>query len=260
MSTDSPSSNAVDRALNILELVAERSDGFTNSEISHRLGIPKSSASYILRTLERRGYLRRDRRTGRYTIGIKIVGLAKEGLELADLRQAASPVLVQLVERTRLTAHLAILDHGRAVYIDRAEIPGFLRINTWVGKDLPVHSTAVGKVLTADLPEPAVRTILEEQGMPGKTPTTLTRPDDFLEELERVRTRGYAVDDEENSIGVRCVAAPVYDGSGRVQAAIGLSGASSQLGRDAEAEISRAVVKAALLVSRQMGFAGSGAA
>ena len=96
MSTDSPSSNAVDRALNILELVAERSDGFTNSEISHRLGIPKSSASYILRTLERRGYLRRDRRSGRYTIGIKIVGLAKEGLELADLRQAASPVLVQL--------------------------------------------------------------------------------------------------------------------------------------------------------------------
>lgn len=254
MPSETPSSNAVDRALSILELVAERSEGLTNAEISHRLGIPKSSASYILRTLEQRGYLRRARETGRYTIGIKIIGLAKEGLELTDLRQAASPVLVQLVERTRLTAHLAILDHGRAVYIDRAEVPGFLRINTWVGKDLAVHSTAVGKVLTSGLGEPEVRSILEEQGMEPKTPATLVTPQAFLEELYRVRSRGYAVDDEENSPGVRCVAAPVYDIGGRIQAAVGLSGATTQLSRDAETEISRAVVKAALLVSRQMGY------
>lgn len=252
MSKQEPTSNAVDRALSILELVVEHARGLTHSEISHRLRIPKSSASYLLRTLEQRGYLRRGA-DGRFTIGLRVVGLAKHAAEFVGLRQAAAPVMQQLVERTRLTAHLAILDRGRAVYIHRSEIPGFLRINTWVGKDLAIHSTAVGKVLAAPLPEAEVRELLAVHGMEAKTSRTLTTPADFLAELERVRERRYAVDDEENNDGVRCVAAPITDRDGRVCAALGLTGASSQLSPAAEEETARAVIKSALLISRELG-------
>ena len=196
-------SNAVDRALNILELVVQRSDGLTNSEISRKLSIPKSSASYLLRTLEQRGYVRRDPTTHRYRIGLKAASLAHGMMEFVDLRQAASPVLHQLVERTRLTAHLAILDHGRAVYIDRAENPGFLRINTWVGRDLDVHTTAVGKILLAQKPEEEIRRILAQEGMAASTPKTITSPEAYLQELEKVRSQGYAEDNEENNTTLR---------------------------------------------------------
>lgn len=254
MPKDDPGSNAVDRALNILELVVQRTEGMTNSELSRRLDIPKSSASYLLRTLEQRGYLRRDAETQRYRIGVKAAGLAHGMREFVDLRQAASPVLQQLVERTRLTAHLAILDHGRAVYIDRAENPGFLRINTWIGRDLEVHTTAVGKVLMARKPESEVRRTLKEAGMAKKTPRSITSAEEYLEELSRVRARGYAVDNEENSAGVRCVAAPVFGASGEILAAIGLTAATSQIPEEATALLARTVIKAALLVSRQCGY------
>lgn len=249
-------SNAVDRALNILELVIQRSDGLTNSEISRKLSIPKSSASYILRTLEQRGYVRRDPTTHRYRIGLKAASLAHGMMEFVDLRQAASPVLQQLVERTRLTAHLAILDQGRAVYIDRAENPGFLRINTWVGRDLDVHTTAVGKVLMAPKPEAEVRKILEQEGMKSSTPLSITNPEAYLSELEKVRSQGYAEDNEENNLGVRCVAAPIYGSVGEVLAAIGLTGASSQVTDDNAFQLARTAIKAALLVSRQLGYRG----
>ena len=257
MNASANKSNSVDRALSILELVVQTEDGKTNSEISRELGIPKSSASYILRTLEKRGYLRRDQDSQRYRIGLKVAGLAHGVREFTDLRLAASPILEQLVDRTRLTAHLAILDNGRAVYIDRAERPGFLRINTWVGRDLNVHATAVGKVLLATKPHAEVHEILATHGMEAKTPKTISNPADYIEELVTVRTQGFAEDNEENNLGVRCVAAPVFGASGEVVAAIGLTGASSQVTTEAIPQLSRIVIKGALMASRQLGFSGA---
>ncbi len=250
-------STAVERALSILELVVQKSEGLTNSEISRQLTIPKSSASYLLRTLEDRGYLRRDQNSHRYRIGIKVASLAHGMLEFVDLRQAASPVLRQLVEKTGLTAHLAILDNGRAVYIDRAENPGFLRINTWVGRDLNVHATAVGKALMAHREESEVRDILDKQGMEQKTHRTVTTAAEYLLQLEQVRTLGFAEDIEENNLGVRCVGAPVFDAGGQGIAAIGLTGAISQVTSENAPNLAKVVVKAASIVSRQLGFAGA---
>jgi len=256
--TDSTSkSNSVDRALSILELVALRTDGMTNSEISRKLRIPKSSASYILRTLEQRGYLRRDSHSQRYSIGLKIAGLAHGMREFSELRDAASPILERLVEKTRLTAHLAVLEKGQAVYIDRAEHPGFLKINTWVGRHLNVHATAVGKILLADRSSAEVQAILAAQGMEAKTPKTISHPAAYLEELALVRKQGFAEDNEENNLGVRCVAAPVLGAAGEVIAAIGLTGASSHVTDESVPQISRIVIEGALLVSRQLGFTGA---
>src|SRR3982074_1463786 len=222
--TETSPATAVERAMNILEAAAQRRDGLTNSEISRKLGIPKSSASYILRTLEKRGYLRREAETGRYRLGLKILSLggdAQAGLDIADM---ALPFMRSLVERIRLTVHLAVLDQGEAVYIEKVEAPGFFKVNTWVGRRRFLHSTSVGKCLLAWLPKQEVEAIAKQQGLKKRTPETITSMPKLLADLDRVKQSGFAVDDEENSLGARCLGAPIFDTMGNVTAALGASG------------------------------------
>ncbi len=246
-------SNAVERALAILEAVSQRSDGMTNSEINRKLGIPKSTASYILRALEQRGYLRREPGTRRYRLGLKVLNLGRGVTIGLDLREVALPLLRQLVERCQLTAHLAILDQSEAVYIEKVEAPGFIKMNTWVGRRLDVHSTAVGKALVAYLPQDEAEEIVRERGLRRLTPRTITARSELMRELERVREKGYAVDDEENSLGVRCVAAPVFDRRGKVIAAVGVSGTVSQIERASLPRIADLVKEAARKISQRLG-------
>ena len=243
---------AVERALGILEAAAQHRDGLTNSEISRKLDIPKSSASYILRTLERRGYLRRDAASGKYRLGLKVLSLGRDVLAGFNIGEVALPVLRALVERTQLTAHLAILDHGQAVYIEKVDGPGFIKMDTWVGRRMHVHSTSVGKALVAHLAKADVEAILREHGLKKRTLKTITGLARFLGELEKVRAQGYAVDDEENSVGARCVGAPVFDSLGRVEAAVGLSGTTSQIDDDNLSKIAELVKEAARKISRQL--------
>src|SRR6266852_1907099 len=227
--TESSPATAVERALNILEAAAQRREGLTNAEISRKLGIPKSSASYILRTLEKRSYLRREAETGRYRLGLKILSLggdAQANLEIADV---ALPFMRSLVEKIRMTSHLAVLDQGEAVYIEKVEAPGFFKVNTWVGRRMFLHSTSVGKCLLAWLPKHDVETIAKHQGLKRRTPETITTIAKLLADLEHVKQSGYAVDDEENSIGARCLGAPIFDSMGNVTAALGASGTLTQM-------------------------------
>lgn len=249
---DSPST-AVDRALRILEAVAEREDGLTNSQINRLLNIPKSSASYILRTLEQRGYLRRNAAAGKYRLGLQVLSLSRGVVTGLGIRDLALPVLHSLVERTRLTAHLAMLDQGKAVYIEKADAPGFIKMDTWVGRRMDLHCTAVGKALSSHLSRPDLEAILRQHGMPKRSPKTITTPARLFPELENVRKQGYAVDDEENNVGVRCVAAPVVDSAGEVQVAIGVSGTISQVNEETLPKISEFVREAARKLSKQLG-------
>ncbi len=246
------SSVAVDRALAILEAAAQRPGGLTNSDISRRLGVPKSSASYILRTLERRGYLRRDADSGKYRLGLKVLSLGRDALTGLDLGALAVPALRALVERTQLTAHLAVLDHGEAVYVEKVDAPGFIKMDTWVGRRMCVHSTSVGKALVAHLGKAEIEAIVREQGLKKRTPRTITTLHGLLAELETVRAQGYAVDDEENNPGARCIAAPVMNSLGEVQAAVGLSGASSQVEHEAMPRLAGLVRECARRLSREL--------
>jgi IclR family acetate operon transcriptional repressor len=245
---------AVERAIDILEAIAQRESGMTNSEISRRLAIPKSSASYILRTLELRGYLRRERGTGRYRLGLKVLSLGRGAQTSMGIRDVALPILRRLVERTGLTAHLAVLDNGEAVYLDKAESSGFIRIDTWIGRRLDVHSTAVGKALAAFLPDPEVEAIVHQRGLKRRTPKTITAPAKFLHELSKVRDRGYAIDDEENNVGARCVAAPVLDNFAKAVAAVGVGGTTGQMDRPALAKAGKEVKEAAREIAEQIGY------
>ncbi len=245
---------AVDRALAILETIAEGTDGLTNSEISRQLRIPKSTASYILRCLERRGYLYREAEGGKYRLGLKVLDLSHGALKGLNLRDLARPVLHALVDRVNLTAHLAILERGEAVYIERVEAPGFIKMDTWVGRRMYVHSTSIGKVLTAWQPREEVEKILAEHGLKKRTPKTITVASKFLHELDRVRNLGYAIDDEENSTGVRCIAAPVFNTAGAVEAAVGVSGTIAMVNAGTMPKIIDSVKEAARKLSAQLGY------
>ena len=254
---DASPSTAVERALEILETTAQRREGLTNSEISRKLGIPKSSASYILRTLARRGYLRRDAESGRYRLGLKILSLGRDAQQGLDIADVALPHMRALVERTQMTAHLAVLDQGEAVYVEKVEAPGFFKVNTWVGRRMYVHSTSVGKALAAWLPKPEVEEILRARGLKKRTPKTISGMARFLTELEKVRAQGYALDDEENSLGARCVGAPIFDALGGVPAALGLSGTLTQINEETMARVVDALKEAARRISRQLARTGA---
>jgi DNA-binding IclR family transcriptional regulator len=254
---DSSPATAVERALNILEAAANRREGLTNSEISHKLGIPKSSASYILRTLERRGYLRRDVENGRYRLGLKILSLGGDARANLDLAEVALPFMQALQERIHLTIHLAVLDQGEAVYIEKVEAPGFFKVNTWVGRRMFLHSTSVGKCLLAWLPKPEVETLLRQQGMKKRTPKTISSVPKLLADLERVRDQGHAIDDEENSLGARCVGAPIFDAMGTVTASLGVSGTLTQMDEANLPRIMDALKETARRISRQVSRSGA---
>lgn len=250
---DSPSV-AVERALAMLEAVAQEPEGLSNAEISRKLQIPKSSASYILRTLEAQSYLNRDAESGKYRVGLKILSLSRGALSGIDVREVALPVMRHLMEKTNLTCHLAILDGPEAVYIEKVEPQGFIRMDTWVGRRMRVHATSVGKALVAHIAPERLEKILSDVGMEKRTAKTITTPPRLMKELEKVRTQGYAVDDEENNLGARCLGAPVFNQSGGIEASLGLSGTTNQVNPSTMPRIIEALKDAARHISMQLGY------
>lgn len=248
-------SKAVERALSILELVSDSKKGMTNADLSRRLDIPKSSASYILRVLENRAYLRRGS-DGKYLLGLRLMSLTSDALSHMDVRDIAKPELQKFLKDSRLPeAHLAILDNGRAVYIEKVEAEdSFIKMDIWVGHRLPVHTTAIGKVLVAYLPKEEIAEILKARGMEKKTRKSITTAEKFLREATKVRKFGFAVDNEENSVGVRCIAAPIFDAKGIVVAACGTSSTILQIDEQNLPKFVELIKESADRVSRQLGY------
>jgi DNA-binding IclR family transcriptional regulator len=245
---------AVERALSMLEAVAHEPEGLSNAEISRKLQIPKSSASYILRTLEKQGYLHRNRENGKYRVGLKILSLSRGALSGIDVREVALPIMRHLVEKTSLTCHLAILDGPEAVYIEKVEPPGFIRMDTWVGRRMRVHATSVGKSLVAHIPQQQLEKILADRALERRTPKTICTLPRLLKELEKVRSQGYAVDDEENNLGARCVGAPIFNQQGAIEASLGLSGTIHQVNEQTMPRILEHLKDAARHISMQLGY------
>jgi len=238
----------------MLEAVAHEPEGLSNAEISRKLEIPKSSASYILRTLVKHGYLNRDAHSGKYRVGLKILSLSRGALSGLDVREVALPIMRHLMEKTNLTCHLAILDGPEAVYIEKVEPQGFIRMDTWVGRRMRVHATSVGKALVAHIPQQQLEKILAERSMEKRTPKTITSLGRLLKELEKVRALGYAVDDEENNLGARCLGAPVFNQHGEIEASLGLSGTIHQVNEHTMPRIVEALKDAARHLSMQLGY------
>lgn len=243
--------NSLERALMLLDVVARVEGGLTNAEISRRMGMAPSTSSYILSRLEREAYVRRDKKTGRYQIGLRLVELAYGALRTIGHRPIVEPALHRLVEQTRLTALVAVWVRGRAVVVDKVESPESIKVDVDIGRPLYAHSSAVGKVLLAHLSPDEFNDFVNEHGLPRRTARTITSRARLLQDLETVRAHGYATASEEEFIGGRAAAAPIVDSSGKVCAAVSGAGPSVHPIWKCPEDAIRCVKEAAREISRR---------
>ena len=220
---------ALERGLAVLELVAKSRNGLTFSQVSQCVSFPKSSIHCLLVTLERLGYVERLESSGRFVAGVNLVRIATVASHAIVLRQKAGPLLTELAQRTGLTVHMAVLENNEALLIAKVEPSGTRPVATWVGKRIDYHCTSLGKALIARMSDEEVRSLIRERHMLRHNENTICTLARLKENLMVTRSAGYAVDDEEEEIGVRCVGAPVLGVSGRVEAAVSVSGTVEQI-------------------------------
>jgi DNA-binding IclR family transcriptional regulator len=258
--TKSPSVPALVRGLAILERIAKSRRGLTFAQLTRQFDFPKSSVHTLLLTFERQGYLQRDAETGRYMTGIKLLNIAGLTIDAVVLREKAAPFLHALADTTAMTAHLAVLDRDEVAVVAKVDRDGRQRVATWIGKRVDIHCTSLGKCLIAYLPEGEVDRLIGDRSLLRHNENTIVSPLQLKKELERTRALGYAVDDEEEEIGMRCIGAPVRNWDSHVVAAVSVTGSTSRITVERFEQIADQVKQTALGISRQLGFSGNGAA
>jgi DNA-binding IclR family transcriptional regulator len=241
---------AVARALDVLEAFRD-SEELTLAEISQRVELNKSRVFRLLYTLAERGYVEKSADGLRYSLGIKLVERAAH--VRSGLKQVALPYMRQLNEQFNETINLAVLDQGEVLYIEILESLRPVRMAAAIGSRMPIHSTALGKAMTAYVPEAQLKKMMGPQRRGRQGGKAMVDTKRFERDLETTRRRGYAFDDKENEPGVCCVGAPVFDAAGRPLAAISVSGPAHRISSNQE-EIAAAVVRACGEISRKLGF------
>jgi DNA-binding IclR family transcriptional regulator len=222
----------LNRALTILEVIAAAPSGMALPEIARKLHMPKSSAHCILLTLMRQGYLSRSQRSRRYVFSSKLLRLANQALQGLRVREVGIPILRQLTMSTGLSVHMAILEWPEAVLIAKVDPPGAAPLSTWMGRRMELHCTGVGKALMAFLPEDDLRNLLNGRVFSRHNENTITSNRRLLKEAESIRSNGFALDDEEDEVGYRCIGVPILDEHGAVVAAISVAGSVTQVTND----------------------------
>jgi IclR family transcriptional regulator, acetate operon repressor len=210
---------SVERAFELLEVLAPADGELGISELSATSGLPLPTIHRLVRTLVGGGYVR-QLPNRKYALGSRLIRIGE--VASGQLGVWARPLLHRLVDELGESANVAMLDGDRAVYVGQVPSRHSMRMFTEVGRRVALHCTGVGKALLSQLPDREVRDILARAGMPALTPNTLTEADELVGQLGQIRRRGYAIDEGEQEIGVRCVAVPVTEGSTRL--AVSVSG------------------------------------
>ncbi|MHB8087096.1 MAG: IclR family transcriptional regulator [Anaerolineaceae bacterium] len=236
------------RGLRILDILGESPNGVSVTELAEQLELDKGSASRLLSTLANYAYAEKDPVSRRYSLGPQVVTLSRSLLAKLPLRDVAKPFLRELMEKSGECSHVAILSQGRVLYIDQVESAASLRVNAEVGSLSPLHCTALGKAMLA-----FGRTPLPQK-LERFTDNTLTSADALKKNLELVREQGFAMDNEEFDLGVRCIAAPVFDYRDKVIGSIGISGPVTRMTAKAMPHFAELVIKVSQALSEKMRF------
>jgi DNA-binding IclR family transcriptional regulator len=245
---------SVDRALALLEALAEAGHATGLVELSERVELDASTAHRLLQTLQARGFVRQEEGTRRYSLGLRAFEVGNAVDFVNELRHACRPALETLAEKSLETTNLVIRSGWKAAIIEYWPSQYFLRIQAEVGRLLPLHATASGKVLLAACSAEELEAFLRHGRLAALTPRTLTNADELRQDLEWVRTQGYAVDDEEYEVSVRCVAAPVRNRDGRVVAAVSVSGPTVRMQSNEVNLFIQLVKRSGADISRTLGY------
>jgi DNA-binding IclR family transcriptional regulator len=243
----------ISKVFRILEAIQGSSSGLTLKPICDITGVHKSTAHRFLKHLERDGYLIRTE-TGAYLIGPKFSQLSVRANHRATLQAVARPILWEIWKSTRETVNLATLDQGTVLYIEVIESPHEFRLSSRVGTRRSLHATALGKALAAFMAEDQKERVLGTIQFQPLTPKTIMNLVQFRQELEIIRKQGYAVDDEETTLGARCVSAPILGADREVVAAVSVSGPVTRISPGQVPALAGAVMNAARAISVALGF------
>lgn len=244
----------IDRALDVLELLATEKNGLGVTEVGKRLGLHKSTVHRIISTMAERGYIEKASGGGSYKIGLKLVELSSVHLSNVELKTEARPYLWELTSKMNLTSHLAILDGADAIYIEKVDVVSNIRLYSQIGRRIPVYCSALGKSLLSGLSDSELEDIISKCNLKKLTGNTITDREELVNQIKRVRVIGWSVDDEEHDEGIRCIAAPVLDYRGKVIAAVSISGPSSAVSRERDLEVGELVAGIALKISNRLGY------
>lgn len=242
----------IDRVFDILELLSQKEDGMGVTEIGRCLDLNKTTVHRIVNGILKRGYVEKTER-GQYRLGLKFIALCSHRLNSIELTTEARPYLLALTNLYGQRTHLAILDGNEAVYIDKVEIERNLRMYSEIGRRVPVYCSALGKCLMFDKSAAEITAVLESSPYVKRTEKTKNDTDELLWEITQSARRGWSIDNEENEEGICCIAAPVRDYSGKIIAAISLSGPVSVVSQEKIEEIAAKVMESASAISKHIG-------
>lgn len=245
---------SVQRALTVLEAVGAGPQEVGIVDLSQRVGLPVSTVHRLLATLVDAGFVVQNPDTGRYRIGVRMFELGNAFLKQTQLLDVVRPRMRQLGQWLGETVNLAIRDGYTAVYVDQQESDHLLKMFTRTGTRIPLYCTGVGKVLLAGLSDAEVDAYLTVTELSPRTPNTITSPTLLRQHLARVRSQGYALDNEDFELGVRCIAAPIRNHLGETVAALSVSGPAHRLADHQLPLMIAKLVETTQVISHQFGL------
>lgn len=245
---------SVERALSILELLSNHNEGLGITEISEKTNIHKSTVHRLLATLIHKGFVEQCQTSNNYKNSLKIYEIGSRRVANLDILSVSKPYTEKLVKDLNEVVHLVIRDEECIVYIDKVESTNTIQMSSTIGKRSPAYSTSVGKAMLAYTDPKKVLEIWKKSNLIKHTDNTIVDYDIFQKELAMIKDLGYAEDDEENEIGLRCVGAPIFGANGRIEGAISISGPSSRVNKEKVAEIGQRVKQCAANISKELGY------
>lgn len=246
---------SIERALLILEELAKDGEGMRIATLSVSTGMAKSTIHRILMTLVSIGYVEKGIDSENYQLSTKILSLGNTVLSRMDITKIGKPYIQKLSKKTGEVVHLGIMDNGEVVYIDKVENPtSSIRMFSQIGRRGPSYCTGIGKVLLASLTDDGVEALLRNKKMEKFTDTTITSIELLKKELKTIRQNGYGFDEMEHENDIRCVAAPIYDRTSKVIAAISITGPIIYVTKERMPELIKDILDTASTISYQMGY------
>ena len=248
---------ALQRGLRLLRIFSESPHGLTAKHVAGRSRLPVSTVHRFLANLEGAGFLNCSG-DGVYHLGIACFAIGQAALGQLDIRRVSLPYLQELNRQTRETIHLTVRHGLSAVYVEKLDSPEQLRIHSRIGASVPLYCTAVGKIMLAYMPDDERRQALPQLGLQRLTPNTVGNLQELEAELYRVRKNGYACDLEENELHIRCVAAPIWDHAGSVNASLSITAPVVRMAVARLRQLAPLIQTAGLQISRELGYRTAG--
>jgi DNA-binding IclR family transcriptional regulator len=221
---------SVEKTFQIIEIMAESREPLRLQDIALKVDMPSSTVLRLVNTLVSCGYASQDPNTLKYFLSLKFMLIGGLVSSQINIRDIAHPYLLELSKKCKESVCLSIEQDMEVVYLDVIDGPdGILKITQRIGKVAPLHSTAVGKIMMLNYDSKQLNQMIASKGLAALTPNTITSKEELIKELEKIRTQGYALDDEECELGARCIATGIKDYSGKYIAGISVSGPTTRM-------------------------------